>query len=133
MSLYEPKPLVNAKTDRLYLGTRDGMLMCLETIGSEWPLIHLPLPEEPQETPDDAQAPRRPGGQLPADAAGQGMDQDGPPDDDPFGGGFFDEEPPAADDEPVPFDVGGEEDGADDPADTGNEEDDPFDFDENPL
>ena len=48
--------VANAKTDRLYLGTRDGLLVCLETIGSEWPLIHLPLPQAPQETPADSAA-----------------------------------------------------------------------------
>ncbi len=133
--------VVNGQTDRFYLGTRDGLLICLKTIGSDWPLVHLPLPQPPTEEST--------GTGLPSDAdpaAGSGEDPSETMDDDPFAGGVFDNEPAdggAADD---PFDWGADDSAPagsgtdDDPFGTGVEEDaaggadeagaadDPFDF-----
>jgi outer membrane protein assembly factor BamB len=121
--------VVNAKTDRLYVGTRDGLLVCLETIGSEWPLIHFPLPEPSQETPAEADATGQPPRKTPADTTEQGTDQTEPPEDDPFGGGFLDNEPPAAGADQGGPDLGGGQPSTDQNDQGTGGTDDPFDFD----
>lgn len=91
-------PLVNRKTDRLYLATRDGGIMCLREIDAEIPLLHQPIPQ-PEPKQDEAEArPARPA-----------RDEFSPPDivqpdagENPFAPGAepFDDEPsePATDD-----------------------------------
>jgi hypothetical protein len=107
--------LINAQTDRLFLGTREGLLLCLKPIGSDWPIVHVPLPQPPEQTPSDGTAPTRPG-----EAAPTATDSSEMADEDPFGGNIFGDEPPAAGADENPFDFGGDE-----PNDAGADED-PF-------
>jgi hypothetical protein len=107
--------LINAKTDRLFLGTREGLLLCLKPIGSDWPTVHVPLPQPPEQTSTEAAAPTRPG-----EAASTATDSSDMAEEDPFGGSIFGDEPPAAGADENPFDAGGEP-----PADAGADED-PF-------
>jgi outer membrane protein assembly factor BamB len=138
--------LVNAQTDRLYLGTREGLLLCLKPIGSEWPSVHVPLPQPPEQTPSEATSSGRPGGAGPASPSAE--DQSDMAGEDPFGGSIFGDEAPAAGADDNPFDAGNGQPGgeqpdagaADDPFGGGTEQngagqedsgagsDDPFDF-----
>ena len=38
--------LINTQTDRLYMGTRNGLLQCLHEPQYDWPLLHLDAEEE---------------------------------------------------------------------------------------
>jgi outer membrane protein assembly factor BamB len=74
--------IINAQTDRIYLGTRSGMLQCLHETQLDWPLIYVEAGEEKkapaeiqQEGLPDAAAPKPPAG---VDPFGGGAD--------PFGG-----------------------------------------------
>jgi hypothetical protein len=66
---------INWRTDRLYLGTKFGVIQCLHDVEQEWPLVHVAgesLTDEPP--PDVVQGP----GEVAAGGA--------PPDEDPFAG-----------------------------------------------
>ena len=76
--------LANAQTDRLYLGSRDGLLVCLRPIGTELPGLHLPLPQPPEKPADEAKPAETPA-----------ADQTDQADEDPFAGGTADETTPA--------------------------------------
>ena len=82
--------LVNTLTDRLYMGTRTGLLQCLHEPEHDWPLIHEGTEEE---TKDAAGAGKAPKDSSPSDREPAPK----PVDPNPFGGG---EEKPAAGDDP---------------------------------
>jgi hypothetical protein len=123
---------INWRTDRLYLGTKFGVVQCLHDAEQEWPLVHVAgeslaeeeVPEVEQKGLDEVAADDKPKEADPF--AGDGADEDpfagdGGADDDPFGGGG------GADDDD-PFGGGGDADdgggGADDGG--GGADDDPF-------
>jgi len=82
--------LVNTLTDRLYMGTRTGLLQCLHEPEHDWPLIHEGTEEE---TEDAAGAGKAPKDSSPSDREPAPK----PVDPNPFGGG---EAKPAAGDDP---------------------------------
>lgn len=143
--------LANNVTDRIYLVSNTGVIQCLREIDSSFPIVHRPLPTEPQEdegTPASRrsrqpaeQEPAAPARQAPANPFGDGFG------DDLFGGdaaagdaaddaGADDAEmDEPADDAASPFGFDGgaaDEDPAaedgEDAADEGEAFDDPFDF-----
>ncbi len=80
----------NTSTDRIVLGTSEGIIQCLHEFQNHWPLIHAPLEEAPA---DDKKA--KPAAAAPA-AAAPAADPN-PFGTDPFGGGGTPAtEPPAA-------------------------------------
>jgi hypothetical protein len=132
--------IVNSQTDRLYLGTADGLLVCVREVGSEWPLLHLPLPQpapEGKEPPKKAPtAPARPGPEKPAaSTASPVAEQDvfgeqpaaDQADEDPFGAGSSDAEPAAPPSKDKPLDSGNAGSGSTEPKEDSGA-DDPFDF-----
>jgi len=115
--------VLNHQTDRIFLGSRHGVIQCLREVQQEWPHIHSGVLEEKQ-----AKEPRKkPAGTQPAGAAGEATPPEGG-DEDPFGGG---DSPPAGDPDD-PFGGGGDDDpfgggGDDDPfGGDGGAGDDPF-------
>ena len=98
-------PLVNTKTDRLYLATRDGGIMCLREIESEIPLLHQPIPQPVEEDANDTARPVAPATDEfspPADDFADPIEPEPDVGEDPFDGSDpFD---PGGD----PFDVGDE-------------------------
>jgi hypothetical protein len=132
--------LINWRTDRLYLGTKFGVLQCLHDVELEWPLVHVagespeeePPPEVEQKGLADAAKPAAPkeedpfGGAAAEDPFGAAKDPFGGAgaEDDPFGGaGGGDTGAGGADDDP--FGGGGAAD--DDPFGGGGAaDDDPF-------
>ena len=81
--------LINTQTDRLYMGTRNGLLQCLHEPQYDWPLLHLDA-EDAEEDKDSKD--KKPKEKSPSDRGAAPM----PEDDDPFGGG--DDKPAAGDD-----------------------------------
>jgi outer membrane protein assembly factor BamB len=125
---------INWRTDRLYLGTKFGVIQCLHDVEQEWPLVHVAGEAMEEEGPPEVQ---RGVDEVAADAPDDGGDPFGAAaEEDPFGGAA--EEDPfggggggAADDDPFgggggaadddPFGGGGADDGGGGAAD-----DDPF-------
>ena len=127
--------LHNHLTDRIYLLSHSGAMLCLKEVGSGDALLHHPLPQPPSDE-DEPQQRRRssPTDEMTPD---DGLDAEVPgdmgDDEDMFGddnGDFDADEAPMDDAEDafdfgVPDDVGDDEPADDDPAD---DEDDLFDF-----
>jgi hypothetical protein len=110
----------NPLTDRIYLLTNDGGLLCLREIDAYYPAIYrpLPAPEEDRQAPTTSEQPSGDEPAVPATAPGDAGDI--------FGGDIFGEAP-ALDSEPAPE----SDTPADPPTDDGADEeefDDPFDF-----
>jgi outer membrane protein assembly factor BamB len=66
---------VNKETDRIFIGTRSGVIQCVREIGQRWPLIHVGLAEE--------EAPQKPVRKKAQPAEEEPMKAD----ENPFGGG----------------------------------------------
>jgi hypothetical protein len=136
--------LSNDLTDRLYLLTDDGTLLCLREIDAYFPTVFRPLPEPPQ-TPEPTTT------RAPAAAATRSAEPSEPAlDDDPFGSDAavdeagVDDQPdagavepevdvaePAADsNQPMADEPAAEQpsESTDQPADEQDADDDPFDF-----
>ncbi len=80
---------LNNLTDRIVLGTSDGVIQCLRETQNRWPLIHAPASESPDQK-DDAKPAPAPGAPAAAPAAADPFGAD------PFGGGAPASEPPAS-------------------------------------
>ncbi len=113
-------PFVNTQTDRIYLATRDGGLMCLRELQAEIPLLHQPIPQPEQEQEETARPATPPPDEFspPADDFAEPMEPD--TEDDPFD---------AAD----PFDPGDDPFGPGDEPDDAIDEEDPFGTEEDPF
>lgn len=95
--------LINTQTDRLYMGTRNGLLQCLHEPEHDWPLLHLDAEEETKDSKDKATKEKSPSDRdaapMPTDTNPFGEGDDKPAaGDDPFGGDAAAK--PAADDDP---------------------------------
>jgi hypothetical protein len=117
--------LSNGLTDRIYLATDDGGLLCLREMGSSFPVVARPLPE-----PAESATPRTRAARPPADAAAPAQPPTQPPaaeEEDVFGDETTDE--PAGDAGPAVEPAAADAE-ADTPAPAADEatEDDPFGF-----
>jgi len=121
--------LINWRTDRIFVGTRYGVIQCLHDVEQPWPLLHV-AGEAPEEEADKPEIKQK--GLDEGDGREEPDDKDPfkpKEDEDPFGGGGDEKDPFGgdADDEKDPFggdDAGDEKDpsGGDDAGD----EEDPF-------
>ncbi len=114
----------NSLTDRLYLATNDGTLLCLRETDAYYPTIFRPLPEPPQEQQKPAAGERPATGTSPAQPANPPAADGGLFGDDMFGGDLGEEQPAA--EQPPQAEPPAEE--ATDQAAPEEEFDDPFDF-----
>ncbi len=53
----------NSVTDRIYIGSRNGLVQCLHERGADWPTIHSPEPS-PQSAPGSADDAKKPAGEA---------------------------------------------------------------------
>lgn len=110
-------PIANTNTDRVYLASATGTLMCLREMDAAWPKIY----NKPIAESDDASA-------VPTDSTDSTPPTETPPtsdDSDPFDFNDGGDDAPADDSDDDPFDFGGDEPASND---TDEEEEDPFDF-----
>ncbi|MBB76974.1 MAG: hypothetical protein CMJ75_20910 [Planctomycetaceae bacterium] len=95
--------LINTQTDRLFMGTRNGLLQCFHEPEQDWPLIHFDAEEETKDSKE-----KTPKEKSPSDRDAAPM----PTDTNPFGG---DDGKPAAGDDPFGADAAAKPAGDDDP------------------
>jgi len=123
--------LANAVSDRIYLASSAGEMICLREMGSDYPTIRWPLPaEEPKAEPRKKP---RPAAAKPADATEESGDKPAADDSDPFAvaGEDAGEEPAAeepATEEPTAEEPAAEEPAAEEKTDGDAAAEDPFDF-----
>jgi hypothetical protein len=89
-----PLQLANQQTDRIYLGTRGGLVQCLHELALTEPIGHAPPPQEEQKQGESEPAEAaQPGGDVAAPADGpaaaptQAPGKEPPADANPFGDG----------------------------------------------
>jgi outer membrane protein assembly factor BamB len=96
-----PLQLTNQQTDRIYLGTRSGLIQCLHELALTEPIDHAPRPQEDQKQGETEPAEaNQPGGDVAAPADAPGTAPAKPPGSPPAPAQAPGKEPPA---DPNPF------------------------------
>lgn len=90
---------LNKLTDRIIIGTSEGVIQCLREIQNEWPIVHAPASEQPREKAGDEPDAGPAAAPIPAPAGANPFGAD------PFGagGGAPAAKPPAAEPGSDPF------------------------------
>ena len=95
--------LVNRLTDRIFIGTRRGLIQCVHEEANRWPVIHAGGEMEAAPKKPDANQPPAGPKQPPAQAKPKTDNPFGAPDDNPFGAPGGGAKPPAKKPDDNPF------------------------------
>ena len=95
--------LVNRLTDRIFIGTRRGLIQCVHEEANRWPVIHAGGEMEAAPKKPDAKQPPAGPKQPPAQAKPKTDNPFGAPDDNPFGAPGGGAKPPAKKPDDNPF------------------------------